>query len=91
MSLALAEHALPVRAAVARAEYAAFRIGAVRMAECGDEDGVRDRRGSTRMRADLLAVGEADLRPASCRRRASVYMPSPCAMSERMSASPVPT
>ena len=59
----LEQHLLPVPAAVARAEHAAFGIRAVWMAERGDVDDV----GVVRIHedlADLLRVAQADMRPA---------------------------
>src|SRR5581483_853628 len=58
------EDLLPVRAAVARAEYAALRVGSVRMAERGDVDEVRVARIDEDL-ADLLRVGESDMAPAA--------------------------
>ena len=59
---AFAEHPLPMRAAVARAEHATLGIGTIRMPQRSDEQGVRIA-GIDDDPADLLAVRQADLCP----------------------------
>ncbi len=88
-AVVLPKHLLPGLAAVPRAEHAALGVGAVGMAQRRDVDdgrGCADRPARGPICCESASPERLHVRPPS----ADLYMPSPWAMSERMSASPEP-